>query len=121
MKLENREMYYAEMSSELIERVVRQQARKLIDSVLGQIEKDKWYAIRMTESDFEAFDADKMTKTMRMEIKPAREQTIVYKPPEMMLIPTPSLKEKLKNCIKYLKDKSGGSYEIKEIRNECID
>lgn len=121
MKYANVNQYYPDMPSEAVAHIAKAQARELLDTVLGGIEKDKWYAIRMSEIDDLLSEEYGIRKQMIVEIEPCREQTLVYKPPERMLMPSPSLKEKLKNCIKYLKDKSGGSYEIKEIKNECID
>lgn len=123
MKYVNSKMYDAMMPSDIVEEIAKSQARELINSILGRIEKNKWYAIRMTEGDFNQVDAYTVKKTITVEIEPARERTIVHIPPEEIYLSKSniSLKKKLKNCIDYLRDKSGGRLQEQEVNNECID
>ena len=123
MKYANSRTYERDMPAELIDIVTKKQASELLDQVLGNINKNQWYAIRITESDFEQINYFGFEKRMCMEIEPAQERTMVYIPPEQLHLSEYNipLRKKLKNCIAYLRDKTGGRVEEQEVKNECTD
>ena len=51
MKIANSQMYPSDAPAEYLERIAKKQATDLLDGVIGQIEKDKWYAIRWSDID----------------------------------------------------------------------
>lgn len=118
MKIANSQIYPSDAPAEFLERIAQDQARNLLDDMLSHIEKDKWYSIRWTDVDFGQPDPFTVTKTMQIEVEPVREKTLVHVSTEQIHL-TPSIDkpffEKLKNCIRYLKDKSGGRLEEKEV------
>lgn len=119
MKIANSQMYPSAAPAEYLERIARKQATDLLDGVISQMEKDKWYAIRWSDIDFVEIDPYICTKRMQIEVELMREKTLVHVSTEQIhLIPSagkPFL-EKLKNCISYLRDKSGGRLEEKDKR-----
>ena len=119
MKIANSQMYPSDAPAEYLERIAKKQATDLLDSVIGQIKKDKWYAIRWSDIDFAEIDPYTCTKKMQIEVEPMRERRMVYISSEQIhfnpCIDKPFF-EKLKNCIRYLKDNSGGRLEEKEVR-----
>ena len=118
MKIANSQMYPNDAPSEFLERIAQDQARHLLDEMLSHIEKDKWYSIRWTDADFGQPDPFTVTKAMQIEIEPMREKVMFHVSSEQIHL-TPSAGkpffEKLKNCINYLRDKSGGRLEEKEV------
>lgn len=116
MKFANSQMYPSDAPAEFLERIAKKQATDLLDGVIGQIEKDKWYSIRWTDVDFGQPDPFTFTKTMQIEVEPIREKTLVHVSTEQIHL-KPSidkpLSEKLKNCWRYLRDKTGGRLEEK--------
>ena len=118
MKFANSQMYPSDAPAEYLERIAKKQATDLLDGVIGQMEKDKWYAIRWSDIDFAEIDRCTCTKTMQIEVEPVREKTLVHVSTEQIHL-NPSIDkpffEKLKNCISYLRDKSGGRLEEKEV------
>lgn len=119
MKIANSQMYPSDAPAEFFERIAQDQARHLLDDMLSHIEKDKWYAIRWSDIDSAEIDPYRCTKRMQIEVEPIREKTLVHVSTEQIHL-TPSAGkpffEKLKNCIRYLKDKSGGRLEEKDER-----
>ena len=112
-------MYPSDAPAEFLERIAKKQATDLLDGVIGQMEKDKWYAIRWSDIDFAEIDHYTFTKRMQIEVEPMREKTLVHVSTEQIhLIPSidKPFFEKLKNCIRYLRDKSGGRLEEKDER-----
>ena len=107
MKYESVKQYYQEMPEEALAHMAKNQARELLDTVLGNIERDVWYIIRMSENDIQILG--EIRKTITVDIEPAIGTTCVYIPPEKIYLAEHNipLKKKLKNCIDYLKDKSG--------------
>ena len=119
MKIANSQMYPSDASAECLERIAEKQATDLLYGVIDQIEKDKWYAIRWSDINFAEIDRCTHTKTMQIEVEPVREKTLVHVSTEQIhLIPGAGKPffEKLKNCISYLRDKSGGRLEEKDER-----
>ena len=119
MKIANSQMYPSDAPAEYLERIAKKQATDLLDGVIGQMEKDKWYAIRLSDIDFAEIDPYTCTKRMQIEVEPIREKTLIHVSTEQIHL-NPSIDkpffEKLKNCIRYLKDKSGGRLEEKDER-----
>ena len=119
MKIANSQMYPSDAPAEYLERIAKKQATELLDGVIGQMEKDKWYAIRWSDIDFAEIDRYTCTKRMQIEIEPIGERRMVYISSEQIHFNPgidKSFFEKLKNCIDYLRDKSGGRLEEKEER-----
>lgn len=118
MKFANNQLYPSDAPAEYLERIARKQATDLLDGVIDRMEKNKWYAIRWSDIDFAEIDRYTCTKTMQIEVEPVREKTLVHVSTEQIHL-TPSAGkpffEKLKNCINYLRDKSGGRLEEKEV------
>ena len=118
MKIANNQLYPADIPDALIDRIFKSQSVELLDAAMGQMEKDKWYAIRWSDEDFVQIDSLGRTKTMQIEVEPVREKTLVHVSTEQIHL-NPSIDkpffEKLKNCINYLRDKSGGRLEEKEV------
>lgn len=118
MKFANSQMYPSDAPAEYLERIAKKQATDLLDGVIGQMEKDKWYAIRWSDIVFSEIDRYTCTKGMQIEIEPMREKVMFHISSEQIHL-TPSAGkpffEKLKNCIDYLRDKSGGRLEEKEV------
>lgn len=118
MKIANNQLYPTDVPDALIDRIFKSQSVELLDAAMGQMEKDKWYAIRWSDEDFVQIDSLRRTKRMQIEIEPIREKTLVHVSTEQIHL-TPSAGkpffEKLKNCINYLRDKSGGRLEEKEV------
>ena len=119
MKIANVHMYPNDAPAEYLERIAQDQARHLLDDMLSHIEKDKWYSIRWTDADFGQPDSFTVTRTMQIEVEPIREKTMVYISTEQIHL-NPSidkpLSEKLKNCWRYLKDKTGGRMEERDVK-----
>lgn len=120
MKYGNKQDYYAEMTPEHVRYIAQAQARALLDGVIGRITPDKWYAIRLSEKDEVIDDVVAYRKTMTVEIEPAQEKMVVHISPEQIHLSKCDipLKQKLKNCIAYLRDKSGGTTEMVEVGHE---
>ena len=118
MKIANSQMYPSDAPAKYLERIAKKQATDLLDGVIGQMEKDKWYAIRWSDIDFAEIDPYTCTKRMQIEVEPMREKVMFHVSSEQIHL-TPSAGkpffEKLKNCINYLRDKSGGRLEEKEV------
>lgn len=116
MKLANNYLYPNDAPSEILERMAQDQARNLLDGMLSHIDKDKWYAIRWTDIGYEKSDPFTLTKTMQIEIEPIREKNMIWvSPEETYLYPMDApFMQKLKNCIRYMRDKTGGKWEERE-------
>ena len=107
--LKNARQYYSDMPSDAVNHYAKAQARELLDAALGKIEKNTWYAIKMSESDFEPSSQPLIRKTMTVEIKKVwLERVEIRSAEELMLTPSTSFRTKLKNCISYMRDKTGG-------------
>lgn len=111
MKFANNFRYPYDAPSEYLERMCRDQAINLLDIMLSHIEKDKWYAIRLSDGGTEQREPFAITQTMEIEIEDVTEKHLVHVSTEKIHL-TPSVDksffEKLKNCIRYMKDKTGG-------------
>lgn len=119
MKIANSQMYPSDAPAEFLEKIAKKQAADLLDGVIGQMEKDKWYAIRWRDIDFEEIDLHTCIKRMQIEVEPIREKTLVHVSTEQIHL-NPSidkpLSEKLKNCWRYLRDKTGGRMEERDVK-----
>lgn len=114
MKVQSVNRYLITLPDDVVAHMEKAQTKELMEAVISELEKDKWYAIQLSEH-YELCEGDCIQKRMAVEFKPCQEQTLVYRPPEQMfLTPTKSIKQKLKNCIRYMRDKSGGTFETKE-------
>ena len=117
MKVQSVSEYNINIPDEVVTHIEKVQTKELMEAMIPELKKDKWYAIRLSEYHDHLYEGDYIQKRMVMEFKPCQEQTIVYKSSEQInFTPTKSLKDKLKNCIRYMRDKSGGVYELTEER-----
>lgn len=119
MKVQNVNRYHINLPDDVVAHMEKAQTMELLmEAMMSELVKDKWYAIRLSEHDDPLYEEGCIQKRMAVEFKPCQEQTIVYRPPEQMfLTPTKGIKQKLKNCIRYMRDKSGGTFETKETHN----
>lgn len=71
-----------------------------------------WYKIKYEESREKAY-ADDVELLVNLECDTIPERAVVYRSPETKFLPpVKSFRQKLKNCMKYLRDKTGGGPEI---------
>ena len=117
MKFCSKQMYDREMPSEILQEAAKHQARVLLDECLGGMTKGVWYAVRLTEEDFHELGGCGLVKNMILEFQPIPERRIHFVSAEdNFLVKTETkLIPKLKNCIAYLRDKTGGEYREERI------
>lgn len=102
--------------SELIENIEKIKFQKLMEEAVSKMEPGHWYAIRLDRQASPQFGGDGMVLKSSLTVTPASEKTAVYISPEDMFLKNNvqvSFWEKIKNCIKYLRDKSGGEIKWK--------
>lgn len=77
-----------------------------------------WYKIKFEESREKAY-ADDVELRIELAYDIIPERAVVYKAPEEILLPPEkSFRQKLKNCVRYLRDKTGGSLETVMIKGK---
>ncbi len=109
--------------AELIKSVEELKFRKLMEEAVSAMEPGRWYAVKLDRAgspEF-GFGIDGMVLRSSLTVTPASEKTAVYISPEDMFLKNNvqvSFWEKIKNCIKYLRDKSGGEIKWKGKDNE---
>ena len=71
-----------------------------------------WYKIKFEESREKAY-VDDIALRVELEYDTVPERAVVFKAPEEFLLPPEkSLRQKLKNCVKYLRHKTGERLEV---------
>ena len=123
MKLVNKQYYPAEITGDHLEFMIEQQTRALLDLLPTKIEKGRWYTIRLSDCGSFLDDNDSpygtITKIMQIEVEHVAEKRMVHVSSEEIHL-SPSidkpLSEKLKNCWRYLRDKTGGRMEERDVK-----
>ncbi len=110
------ELMAEEMPKEAIEHVIKEQERECISEMLTLVETERTYKMSlhhvMAKHCGTSTWGDVYESNVYMDIEPVPELRMVYKSPEdLHLTPSKSLRTKLKNCWKYLRDNSEGRYE----------
>lgn len=103
-----------EYTPEINEYVVCNLFANISQRLIKEIEFDSWYRIKFSTNFREEFDCD----IMRCEVAFERiqERAVVYRSPEtQFLTSAKSFRQKLKNCVKYLRDKTGGGLETETL------
>jgi len=99
-----------EYTPEISEDVVCHLFADISQKLIKEIEFDSWYRIKFSTNFRREYDCDVMTCRVAFERIP--ERAVVFKAPEEFLLPPEkSFRQKLKNCVKYLRDKTGGQPE----------
>jgi len=97
-------------------------AKKLFEKILP----DQWYRIRLSFNEmtdyemlrFATDDSDPMVWIARVDVDAIPERVVAYRSPETQFLPPEkSFRKKLKNCVKYLRDKTGGRMETEYIQS----
>ena len=107
------------------ERLEAEISKKMWEKILP----DQWYRIRLSfcnMPDYMNFvtysDLDVMVMQARLNIDVIPERAVVYRSPESQFLPpVKSFRQKLKNCVKYLRDKTGGSMETVSINGNEVN
>ena len=116
------------LPEEDVEIVVGNKRAQLVTKALtesGYLQDGGFVTLRYSEKRDEALDlktlynADGMDIVqMSVELEPVKQYKAVYHAPEEVYLPPErSLKAKLKNCLAYLKDKTGGTIETEEVES----
>lgn len=95
--------------------IITNQTRSILVSLVSYVVPDRYYKIRLgKEKTFSPLD-DSTAYYLTLEYDQVPEKIAVYRSPEELnLVPETSTLNKLKNCIKYLRDKTGGKLEFTE-------
>lgn len=91
----------------------------------GYLQDGGFVTLRYSETRGAALDLETLYNVeemdivqMSVELEPVKQYKAVYHAPEEIYLPPErSLKAKLKNCLAYLRDKTGGTIETEEV--EC--
>ena len=120
MKIRNRYVYQNDAPPEYLESLAEHQIRDLMVRLATEIEKDRWYSIKLTDINYESDVSEfpfTTTKRMQIEVEPIREKRMVWVSQEEIHLnqyDKPFL-QKMKNCFRYLKDRTGGRWEEREV------
>ena len=120
MKLSNSRVYGFSLglSDELAQRCIKEQRERLFAGLSERIEPNRFYSIRLSDRIEEHYMSGETVFTLYLEYEPAIEKQIVHvSPEEMCFKPSTTLRQKLKNCVAYLRDKTGGMMVEKEIEH----
>ena len=93
--------------------------RKLMEEAVSEMEPERWYAVKLGRETSMEYGVDGVMLKTSLTVSPATEKTAVYIPPEDMFLKDKnetSFWQKLKNCIAYLTDKTGGKMEWRRKR-----
>ena len=121
MKIANSQVYgfSLELSEDLAKHYVKLQREKLFADLSEKIEPNRWYLIRLSDRRAYNYTFGETTYTLYLDCETAKEKQVLYHSSEEMYLKTaPKFSQKLKNCIKYLRDKSGGTIVVKDIKEE---
>lgn len=87
----------------------------------GYLQDGGFVTLRYSEArgpDIDHYAEDIDIVQMSVELEPVKQYKAVYHAPEeTYFYPTRSLKAKLKNCLAYLRDKTGGTIETEEVES----
>lgn len=109
-----------ELTPEISEYVVCSLFADVSQKLIKEIEFDSWYRIKFSTNLRKEFDCNEMTCKVAFERIP--ERAVVYRSPESQFLPpVKSFRQKLKNCVKYLRDKTGGSMETVSINGNEVN
>ena len=111
MKISNRHIYpfSFSMSEDLAKHCKKEQVRDLFAELHDMIELNRRYSMMLSETLDEDCEVGVTICTFYIDCDPAIEKKIVrISPEEMYFKPSKGFIEKLKNCIRYLRDKTGG-------------
>lgn len=104
------------MPAELIPQVVKMQETECINAMIEKMEFERPYKIMAhRELVADRYLPGCMKSSVYIDIEPIPEVRLTYMSPEdMHLKPDKSLIEKLKNCWRYLHDRSNGQYVMEK-------
>lgn len=111
MKISNSHIYpfSFRLSEDLAKHCKKEQVRNLFAELPDKIELNRRYSMMLSEVLYEDREVDGTICTFYIDCDPAIEKKIVrISPEEMYFKPSKGFIEKLKNCIGYLRDKTGG-------------
>lgn len=106
------------LSDEQAQHWIKEQRARLFADLSEKIEPNRFYSIMLSDSTDEHYMSGETIYTLYLEIEPAIEKQIVHvSPEEMYFKPSTTLRQRLKNCVAYLRDKTGGMMVEKEIEH----
>ena len=95
--------------------IITNQTRSILVSLVSYVIPDKYYKIRLKTEKLYKPLTDSKEYRLTLEYDQVPEKIAVYRSPEELnLVPETSTLNKLKNCIRYLRDKTGGKLEFIE-------
>lgn len=103
---------------EMVKIIAQRQYRRLMDEIAPKMVPGTWYATKL-EQQFFLKPGQGAVLQSAVTVKECPVEQTVYIPPEDMYLKGGTelpLIQKIKRCIAYLLDKSGGKYERKEKR-----
>lgn len=105
-------------SEELVKYVREDLIRQILLRATTDMRLGIWYKIKYEESQEKSFEDD-VELIINLEYGTIPERAVVYRSPESQFLPpVKSFKQKLKNCVKYLRDKTGDSMETVSINGK---
>ena len=95
--------------------IITNQTRSIFVSLVSYVISDRYYKIRLGKEKTYSPLTDSTVYKITLEYNQVPEKIAVYRSPEELnLVPETSTLNKLKNCIRYLRDKTGGKLEFIE-------
>lgn len=104
-------------SPEMIETHKQMGLQKLMEEAVSEMEPERWYAVKLSSDTSLEYGADGLMLKTSLTVTPAVEKTAVFISSEDIYLKDKnktSFRQKLKNCLAYLKDKKGGKIEWRD-------
>lgn len=111
------------VTEESLQRIKLRSEAELAVKLFEKMMPDQWYRVRLSFKNMEHFemlryttdDSDPWVWIARVDLDAIPERVVAYRSPETQFLPPEkSFRQKLKNCVKYLRHKSGGRLEERQ-------
>ena len=109
------------VNPEIFEATERMKFRELMEKAVSQMEPERWYAVKLSKDTSMEYGVGGVKLETSLTVTHVPEKTAVYIPPEDIFLKNKnrsSLWQKLKNCVAYLMDRTGGKIEWKGNEDE---
>ena len=110
-------------TDDLVRNIKEHLEAELSKKMWEKILPDRWYRVRLSFCNMPDYrnyatyndDLNIMVMQGTLDMDVIEERAVVYKSPEELLLqPEKTIRQKLKNCWRYLRDKKGGYIEVRK-------